>query len=113
MNQEQRGRPVRDTDFAEEPGVAPGGGFAIAALALGVLGVLAFFTAVVVWNSAPFILVSVVSFVLAVIFGAIGMKRSKLALGGKRGLAIAGFVLGLVGAAFYAFLLALVISLSV
>jgi hypothetical protein len=72
------------------PGMMPAptsNGFAVAALVLGILSLVLFFT---IW--LPFLLG-----VLAVIFGALGISRAKAMGGRQKGLAVAGLVCGIAG----------------
>ncbi len=112
LRREQKGKLVDWDTTNGDAGARSASGFSIAALAAGVLGVVSFFVSFSVWNGGVFVLASVLLFVAAVVFGAIGMRRSRRSRGGKRGLAIAGFILGLVGSGFYAFILALILSFA-
>lgn len=69
-----------------------GKGLSIGALVCGILGIVGSFIPIVCYFT--FVLS-----ILGIIFGAIGMKKAKEA-GGSKGLAIAGLVLGIIGAAF-------------
>lgn len=64
-----------------------GNGMAVAALVLGISSLALFFL-------APF---TAVLAILAIVFGAIGLNRSRKRGAPKRGLAIAGLILGCVG----------------
>ena len=66
------------------------GGAGVASFALAVLGVVMYFAAALSWTPGPYIVIMGVAGLLALIFGAIGMKRRRQ----NRGLAIAGFVVG-------------------
>ena len=79
--------------------------FAIAALPTAALGVITFVIATNLWNPGPFVLLSVLAFVTAVVFGAIGLRRARRRGLRHKGLAIAGLTLGIIGAAFYAIVL--------
>jgi len=82
--------PAAPPPMPGTPGMAPAGGsngFAVAALVLGILSLVMFFT---IW--LPFLLG-----VLAIVFGALGISRANRIGGKQKGLAIAGLVCGAVG----------------
>lgn len=66
------------------PGVAPQNGMGTAALVMGIL---------------QFFCLGTIGSVLAVIFGKIGMNKADQGLANNRGVAKAGFILGIVGLA--------------
>ena len=70
-----------------------GKGMSIAALVFGILGIVGSFIPVVCYFT-------LVLAILGIIFGALGMKKAKLAGGEGKGLAVAGLVLGIIGTAF-------------
>ena len=65
-------------------GVAPQNGMGTAALVMGIL---------------QFICIGTIGSILAVIFGKIGMNRADQGLANNRGVAKAGFILGIIGLA--------------
>ena len=66
----------------------PSNGFAIAALVLGIISILGF------WTFG----IGIIFGLLAIVFGAVGRKKSKDMVGdGKRGIATAGVVTGVIG----------------
>lgn len=67
-------------------------GFSIAALVLGIVGVVGSFLSF-------FALITLACGVLGIVFGVLGQKKAK-AIGAPTGLATAGFVCGIVGSAF-------------
>jgi hypothetical protein len=71
----------------------PRNGIAVAALVLGITSIVFSW-----WG-----LLTLVQVLLAIIFGAVGISRARHGAP-KKGLAIAGLVLGLIGAAIYVFL---------
>ncbi len=73
------------TPFVPSGGPAQRSGFAVAALTLGIVGLVLF--------------VTVVPSILAVIFGAIGIRQTGGGRRSGRGMAIAGLILGLIGVA--------------
>lgn len=79
---------------------APSNGMAVAALVLGIIGLVLFFT---IWGG-------ILLGILAIVFGALGRSKAKEGAP-NRGLATAGFVLGIV--AFISSLLFLALILSV
>ena len=87
-----------------------GNGFAVASLPAGLAGLLALFTSFTVWNPGVLIVVSILAFVAALVFGAIGLRRARWEGRRFRGLAIAGFVIGLVGTGFFAVVLTALLS---
>ena len=97
LNAERRGRLPKLHDSAR--------GFAISSFVLGVFGVGSFFIAVLAFEPAFPLILCIVSFVLATIFGIIAMRRTKFGALGPRGLAIVGFILGLLGLGFWVFVL--------
>ena len=84
QNSNNNGTPVDD-----------GKGISIAALVLGVLGIVGGFIPVVTYFTA-------VCAILGLVFGAVGRKKSIAATGKASGLATAGLVLGIIGTAFAA-----------
>lgn len=71
-------------------------GMGVAALVLGIVAL------VTCW-------IGVIPSVLAIIFGSIGMKKADQGLANNRGLAKAGFILGIIGAAIWAVFIVVVI----
>jgi uncharacterized membrane protein YgaE (UPF0421/DUF939 family) len=76
------------TDITAPARPAPGQGFAITALVLGCVSVFMFW----LWAITP---------ILAIIFGAIAIKRADSAGAKRSGMAIAGVVLGIVFASLF------------
>ena len=70
-----------------------GKGMSIAALVLGILGIIGGWFPIVCYFTT-------VCAILGLIFGIIGRKRSTAALGKASGIATAGLVLGIIGTAF-------------
>ena len=82
-----------------------GNGLSIAALVLGIIGaVFGFIPVVTFFIATPCAL-------LGLIFGVVGMVQSKKVTGKPSGLAIAGFVLGILGIAFVVTGIIVVISI--
>lgn len=105
----RRGEPTRRYDgYRSAPAEGGPNGLAVAALPAGLAGVLTFVIATSLWNPGPLIAISVAAFVCATVFGAIGLRRAKLERRRYRGLALAGMILGIVGVAFYTFILFLI-----
>lgn len=73
--------------------VNSGKGMSVAALVLGILGIVGAWIPVVCWFTG-------VLAILGLVFGAIGRKKSVKATGKASGLATAGFVLGIIGTSF-------------
>ena len=73
--------------------VNSGKGLSIAALVLGILGIVGAWIPVITWFTG-------VMAILGLIFGALGRKKSVAATGKASGLATAGFVLGIIGTSF-------------
>lgn len=84
-NQQPGGYPTAPVDS--------GKGISVAALVLGILGIIGAWIPVVCY-------VTGILAILGLIFGAIGRKKSVAATGKASGLATAGFVLGIIGTAF-------------
>ena len=104
---ERRRRGSAPAPEAYDPQRARGANpFARAALPTGFVGVVNLAFAASVANPAVFVALSVLSFAAAVVFGTIGVRRARRRGLRRRGLAIAGIVLGAAGAAFYAVLAA-------
>lgn len=78
-----------------EPPKSNGKGMSVAALVLGILGIVGGFIPVVSYFTT-------VCAILGLIFGVIGRKKSTEAFGKPSGLATAGLVLGIIGTAFAA-----------
>ena len=91
--QRSRSRGTPSDPELEREAITDGasGGFGIAALGVGAFGLLLSVVASIVVLPAPIGVIALLSFPLAIIFGAMGMKRRR-----HRGLAIAGFVIGVV-----------------
>lgn len=73
-----------------------GSGICVAALICGLLGIISVFTSalpILTW----FLFVAAI---LGIVFGAVGMSKSKVANGSASGLAIAGLILGIIGCVF-------------
>lgn len=88
--------------YVQQPAAPTGNGLAVAALVLGILAVVLFWT---IWGG-------IILGVLAVIFGAVGRGKAKLGAPNK-GLATAGLVLGaagLIGAVLFIALIATVLE---
>ncbi|MBQ8146563.1 MAG: DUF4190 domain-containing protein [Clostridia bacterium] len=85
------------TNENQQPEVKPsaGKGFSIAALVLGIVGVVFGFIPAISFIALPCALVGL-------ILGVMGRKKSKLALGKSSGIATAGFVLSIIGLSFAA-----------
>ena len=83
-----------NTEFELPPDY--GKGFSVAALVLGIIGIIGAFM--------PFIIsiFTTVCAILGLIFGVIGRKKSKNTLGRASGLATAGMILGIIGTSFAA-----------
>ena len=77
-------------EFSSPPEQNEGKGFSIAAVVLGILGIVGSFIPVVCYFT-------LVCAILGIIFGVKGRKMSTAALGKPSGIATAGFVLGIVG----------------
>ena len=77
-------------------------GFAVAALVLGILSLVLFFT---IW--IPFLLG-----VLAIVFGALGISRANKIGGKQKGLAIAGLVCGAVGMVIAVLFIVLIVNVT-
>ncbi|MBQ7788977.1 MAG: DUF4190 domain-containing protein [Clostridia bacterium] len=73
--------------------VSDGKGFSIAALILGVIGVIGSFIPLISYVTA-------VCAILGLVFGVLGRSRSFEATGKASGMATAGFVLGIIGTSF-------------
>ena len=87
-------------------------GLAVASLSAGSVAVLAVLLLFILqpWDVGAFVVISAVSAVCAVIFGAIGLRRAKREGRRRKGLAIGGLVIGITVSAFWAFLLGLLIA---
>lgn len=72
-----------------------GKGFSVAALVLGILGVVGAWIPIVCYVTAA-------CAILGLIFGVLGRQKSKKVLGRASGVATAGFVLGIIGTSFAA-----------
>jgi hypothetical protein len=77
-------------------GKAPGSGMAIASLVLGILGIL----------SIPYLVLSL----LAIIFGAISLRRYNEGYHDRKGMAKAGLILGIIGAALTVLAIAVIVA---
>lgn len=87
------------------------GGMDVAAFVLGALGPIGYVAAILAWQAPGiFIALSIVGALLGLILGAIAIGRIRRGAVGKRGLAIAGLVLGIIGVAFWLFFLVLILS---
>ena len=90
---------MNDQNFNQQfNGSAPtpmdsGKGLSIAALVLGILGIIGAWIPVITWFTG-------VLAILGLVFGAIGRNKSFKATGKVSGLATAGFVLGIIGTSF-------------
>ena len=91
------------TPQSAKPGKPPQNGKGIAALVLGILGLI------LTLCFSPFIILSV----LAIIFGALGIRDAKAGNATNRGMSIAGLVMGLVAIAVFVALALVVGSLFV
>lgn len=79
------------TSESAKPGIPPKNGKGIAALVLGILGLILSLC------FGPFIILSI----LAIIFGALGIREANAGLATNRGMSIAGLVMGLVAIVVY------------
>ena len=84
-----------DNQFTNGMPTGTGKGFSIAALVLGIVGIVGS------WIPAISIFTAVCA-ILGLVFGVIGRKKTMVAFGRPSGLATAGFVLGIIGTAFAA-----------
>lgn len=108
---ERRRRGQAPAPEAYDPQRARGANpFALAALPTGFVGVINFFLGLSVANPGVFFALSVLSFAAAVVFGAVGVKRARRWRLRRRGLGIAGMVLGILGGALYALIAAGLLS---
>jgi len=101
----QEGLPTAPPPMPGAPAVAPASesnGFAVAALVLGILSLVMFFT---IW--LPFLLG-----VLAIVFGSLGISRANKIGGKQKGLAIAGLVCGAVGMVIAILFIVLIVNVA-
>ncbi len=95
-------QPATPPPMPGAPGAPPASssnGFAVTSLVLGILSIVLFFT---IW--IPFILA-----ILAIIFGALGISNARKGAP-KKGLAIAGLICGIAGAAIAVLFIVLIVS---
>ena len=79
-------------EFTPAPAPASNGkGFSIAALILGIVGII------FAWFNIVIAIVALVCSILGIVFGVKGRNMSKIANGKASGLATAGLVLGIIG----------------
>ena len=100
-----QGLPAAPPPMPGAPGMAiasASNGFAVAALVLGILSLVMFFT---IW--LPFLLG-----VLAIVFGALGITRANRIGGKQKGLAIAGLVCGAVGMVLAILFIVLIVNVA-
>ena len=81
--------------FPQNTPAGAGKGFSIAALVLGILGIVGAFIPLICYFTA-------VCAILGLIFGVMGRKKTMQASGRPSGLATAGLVLGIIGTSFAA-----------
>ena len=77
----------------QTPPANNGTGFSIAALVLGIVGIIGAWIPIVCYFTG-------ICAILGLVFGVIGRKKTKAATGRASGLATAGFVLGIIGVSF-------------
>jgi hypothetical protein len=87
--------------YAQQPNVKQSNGFGIAALVLGILSIVLFFTS---W-------LAIILGVLALVFGFLALSKVKKGQATSKGMPIAGIVTGVIGALVGAALLIFVVSL--
>ena len=110
LEREQR-RALRRDDMVRDARGVGNNPFAIASLASGIGALLAFFLGVFLIGNGLTPLIALLGFAAATVFGAIGIRRAKRRGLRQRGLAIAGFVIGLVGLGAYLFGLIVALAL--
>lgn len=89
---------INEQNFEQQSNPAPvseGKGFSVAALVLGIIGIVGSFITIVCYFALP-------CAILGIVFGVKGRRRSTLVRGKSSGLATAGLVLGIIGTVFAA-----------